>query len=273
MISKYGISGLDNIITCLSEIGNLPTTMIHRVAFCSLLRAGLSLYDSKEHYDEEFTKVLQSVPSPYRGLVYGGLYLSALDYLKSFNRILKDARNAILLKEASLHHVLDFVKSRVGKVGSIMVLDCGSIPEFITLASKLKALRYPSLIFSDVFLNPIGVTRFLTQQLKSFGQEDILQGYAELLKRTLNANFCVKSSVIDLTVHAHGITVEEFLKSIDINELFNRVKFFASQSSVLITSDHGYDVVADEQGLYVTHGYRGPCPLNFSKMALFLVID
>jgi len=273
MISKYGIGSLDKMITSLSEIGNLPTPVIHRMALCSLLRAGLSLYDSKERHEEEFAKVLQSVPSPYRGLVYGGLYLSALDYLKSFNRILTNAKNAILLKEASLYYILDFVKSRVGKVGSIMVFDCASIPEFVTLASKLKALRHPSLIFSDVFLNPIGITRFLTQQLKSFGQEDVLQGYAELLRQTLNANFCVKSSVIDLTVHAHGITVEEFLKLININELFNRVKFFASQKSVLITSDHGYDVVADEQGLYVTHGYRGPCPLNLSKMALFLVVD
>jgi len=272
MTSKYGIGSLENMIESLSEIGNLTTPILHRIALCSLLKAGLYLYDGKEQHEKELAGLLFSIPPSYRGFVNGKLYLSALDYLKSVNRFLTNGNGSILLKEASLSHIVDLA-SRIGKVDSIIVFDCGSIPEIATFASKLKALRYHSLILSDVFLNPIGITRFLTQQLKSLGQEDVLRGYADLLKQRLNANFSEKKSVIDLTVHAHGVTIEEFLRSIDINELFNRIHFFARQGSILITSDHGYDVVADEQGLYITHGYRRPCPLNFSKMALFLVVD
>jgi hypothetical protein len=273
MTSKYNIGSLDAIIASLSDGARLPTSILHRIIFCSLLRAGLSLYGPQRQHEEEFNKVLEAVPSPYKGLINGKLYLMALDFVKSFNRMLTNAGHAILLREASLHYILDFLKSRIGKVGSVMVLDCASIPEFITIASKFRSLRYHPLIFSEIFINPIGVTRFLTEQLKSFGQEDVLRGYAELLKQTLNANFYVKSSVIDLTVHKHGVSISEFLESIDVDQLFNRAKFFASQSSILITSDHGYDIIADEQGLYVAHGYKKPCPLNFSKMALFLVVD
>ena len=273
MISKYGISSLDNMINSLDEIGRLPSPILHKVVFCSLLRAGLSFYGVQKHTDEELNKVLQTIPSPYKGLTYGRLYLTALDFVKSVNYMLTNAHSAILLKEASLHHILDFLKSKVGKVGSVMVLDCASIPELVTLASKLRSVSHHTLVLGETFLNPIGVTRFLTRQLTSFGQKDVLRGYAELLKQTLNANFCVKNSVIDLMVHKHGVTIDNFLQSIDIEELFNKIKFFTSQTSVLVTSDHGYDIVADEQGLYVTHGYKGSCPLNFSKMALFLVVD
>jgi len=261
------------MITSLTEISHLPSSMLHKVVFCSLLKAGLSLYGAQRHTEEELNMVLREIPSPYKGLINGRLYLTALNFVKTVNRMLTNQRNAILLKEANLHYILDFLKSRLGKVGSIMVLDCASIPEFVTLASKLRSVSHHTLILSEVFINPIGVTRFLTRQLTPFGQKDVLRGYAELLKQALNANFCVKSSVIDLMVHKHGVTIDQFLKSVDIEELFNRIKFFASQTSILITSDHGYDVVADEQGLYVTHGYKRPCPLNFSKMALFLVVD
>lgn len=273
MISRYGSSSLDSMITSLAEISHLPSPILHKVVFCSLLKAGLSFYGAQTHAEEELNKVLREIPSPYRGLINGKLYRPALDFMKNVNRILANQGGAILLKEANLHYVLDFLKSRLGKVGSIMVLDCASIPEFVTLASKLRSVSHHSLILGETFINPIGVTRFLTRQLTSFGQKDVLKGYAELLKQTLNANFCVKSSVIDLMVHKHGVTIDQFLQSIDIEQLFNQIKFFTSQTSILITSDHGYDVVADMQGLYVTHGYKGRCPLNFSKMALFLVVD
>ena len=60
---------------------------------------------------------------------------------------------------------------------------------------------------------------------------------------------------------------------LEMRRLFGQINHFAKQNSVLITSDHGYDVVADKHGLYIAHGYKGECPLNFSKLALFLIID
>jgi hypothetical protein len=94
-----------------------------------------------------------------------------------------------------------------------------------------------------------------------------------LLKETLKAKFYIKSSTIDLITHQEGVTIDNFLTSLNMQNIFDQINHFTKQNSVLITSDHGYDLVADEHGLYITHGYKKECPLNFSKIALFMVVD
>lgn len=187
--------------------------------------------------------------------------------------LFKNSKRAVILKEANLQHILQFLKNKVGKVDTIFVLDCASIPEIITIASKFSALRRNTTIYEEVFINPVGITRFLTGQLESFNREGYLIQYAKLLKERLNASFSTKISTLDLVTHQQGYTLDSFLKSIKMQKLFDYINHFAKQNSVLITSDHGYDIVADEHGLYITHGYKKECPINFSRIALFLVID
>jgi hypothetical protein len=263
---------LETMIKTASTMGNLPTETFHKIIFCSFLKAGLSVYGASKEQEIEVDNLVKTIAA-YRGLINGKLYLSALRFIKSFNEFLHNSKQAVILKEANLQHIMQFLENKVGKVDTVFVLDCASIPEIITIASKFSALKRNITIFEEVFINPIGITRFLTGQLESFNIESYLRQYAQLLKERLKANFFVKSSTIDLTTHQYGFTLDSFLKSIEMQKLFDQINHFAKQNSVLVTSDHGYDIVADEHGLYIIHGYKKKCPLNFSKMALFLVID
>ena len=267
------IGDLDSIVETLSATGNLPIETLHRITLAAFIKAGISLYGGQKEQEKDMRELIQSIPASYRGLANGRLYLTCLNYVKSFNAFLKKPDYSILLKEASIQYMLDFLKSSVGKVGGIIVLDCGSIPELITFAGKLTSLRHKATIYDKAFINPIGVTAFVTGQMGSLGREAYLREYARQLKDTLSSKFFIKSSTIDLTAHKQGVTIQNFLESLQIQNVFDQINRFARQDSILITSDHGYDVVADEHGLYITHGHKEKCPLSFSKIALFLVID
>lgn len=266
-------SELEALVKTASTLGNLPVETFHRIIFCSFIKAGLSIYGAQKEQEMEIENLIKTIAAPYRGLVNGKLYLNALRFLKTFNAFLKDSKQAVILKEANLHYILQFLENKVGKVDTVFVLDCASIPEIITIASKFSASRRNTTIYEEVFINPIGVTRFLTGQLETFNRESYLVQYAKLLKERLNASLYTKSSTVDLVTHQHGYTLDGFLKSIEMQKLFDHINHFAKQNSVLITSDHGYDIVTDEHGLYITHGYKKKCPLNFSRTALFLVVD
>jgi hypothetical protein len=265
--------GLEEVVKAASSVGNLSADTLHKIIFCSFIKAGLSIYGISRAQEVEVENLMRTITAPYRGLINGKLYLSALRYIRNFNKILHENRQAVILKEANLHYILQFLESKVGKVGAVLVFDCASIPEFVTIASKFSTLRRNVTIFEEVFVNPLGVTRFLTGQLESFDREASLRQYAQLLKERLKANFFVKNSTIDLIAHQRGLTLDSFLKSIEMQRLFDQLNRFVRQGSVLVTSDHGYDVVADEYGLYITHGHKKECPLSFSRLALFLVID
>ncbi|RLG24728.1 hypothetical protein DRN85_07225 [Methanosarcinales archaeon] len=266
-------SSLDIIINVLSNIGDLPVEILHRLIFSSLIKAGLSLFNAQKEQEIEFEKLIQTIPTSYRGLVNGKLYINSLHFIKTFKNLLKNTDRFPIMKEANIHYVIQFLEDKVGRVDVIFVLDCASVPEIIALASKFVTLNHNVIILNEIFINPVGVTQFLTRQLESFGREAYLRQYAEILKERLKAKISIKSSTIDLLTHTYGFDLNNFLNFLEMRRLFDQINHFAKQNSVLITSDHGYDVVADKHGLYITHGYKGECPLNFSKLALFLTID
>jgi hypothetical protein len=266
-------SELDAIVRSASSIGNIPVETFYRIIFYSFIKAGLSLYGSAKEQAIQIDDLIKKVPPPYQGLINGKLYLNALRFVKTFNAFLRDERLAVILKEANLRYILQFLENNVRKVDRVLVLDCLCIPEIVSIASKFYSMRRNVMIYEEVFVNPIGVTRFLTGQLETLNRESYLKQYAALLKERLNANECFKWSKVDLVTHQHGYTLEGFLESIEMTKLFDCINHLAKRNSLLITSDHGYDVVADESGLYITHGYKKVCPLNFSRIAPFLVVD
>jgi len=271
--NKSLTTNLEEIVNTLAETGDLPIEILHKIVFCSILKAGLLLYPASMQHKQELNKLIQTIPASYRGLVTGKLYLRALKLIKSFEKMIKDKYRAALLKEANLQYIQNYLRRSLGKVDKVAVLDCASIPEMVTFAAKFKSLNRHPIILTEVFLNPIGVTRFLTQQLRIFNQRTALSGYAQLLRETLNAKQHYKTSLIDLTVHEHGVSIERFLNSLNMQALFETIKDLTGLDSILITHDHGYDIVANDYGLYVIHGYKGECPINFSKIALFLAIS
>jgi hypothetical protein len=270
-MTNFGLE-TEEMVRKASNLGNLTAETLHKIIFCSFVKAGLSIYGAAKKQEAELENLTATLPPPYRGLINGKLYLSALCFIRKFKKLLRNSR-PVILKEANLQHIVQFLEEKVGKVDAVFVLDCASVPEIITIASKFTSLRKNITIFEEVFVNPIGMTRFLTEQLETFNREGYLRQYAELLKERLEAKFFIKSSTIDIITHRYGFSVDSFLRSINMQQLFDQINHFAKQSSVLVTSDHGYDVVADEHGLYITHGYKEECPVNFSRLALFLVID
>ncbi|MCR8433829.1 MAG: hypothetical protein NDP24_06340 [Crenarchaeota archaeon] len=267
------INELERIIKVVSTLGSLPINIFHKIVFCSFAKAGLSLFNATDAQKAELESLIEAIPPVFRGLLKGELYLSALKFTRSINLLLWEAKKLIIPEEANIHFILDFLRKNVGKVGGVIVLDCASIPEMVTIAGKFAHTNRNVVIYSRIFANPIGVTRFLTEQLTHLGREPALKRYAQLLKEELEASFSIKKSLIDLVVHEHGVSVSDFLNSLNMQEIIEQINHFMKQSSILITSDHGYDLVANEHGLYITHGYKRKCPLNFSRIALFLVID
>jgi len=79
----------------------------------------------------------------------------------------------------------------------IFVLDCASIPEIITIASKFSALRRNTTIYEEVFINPIGVTRFLTGQLETFNRESYITNGGKVTAEDIK-NLNIKAKVIFL---------------------------------------------------------------------------
>jgi hypothetical protein len=267
------VGGLETIIKLISNLGILPVHLIHKIVFCSFAKAGLSLFNATNSQKAELENLAKTIPASYQGLLSGKLYLSTLKFIRSLKDFLEEARRPVILEEASIQFILDFLKEKVGKVGGVIVLDCGSVPELSTIAGKFAYLNRNVTIYDKVFVNPVGTTKFLTEQLTYFGREAVLKYYAELLKEELGAKFDIKISTTDLIVHQHGVTIDRFLNSLDIEKIFEQMNHFVKQDSILVTADHGYDLVADEHGLYITHGYKRKCPLNFSRIALFLIID
>lgn len=270
---RNSVGGLETIVQSISNLGVLPINLLHKIVFCSFAKAGLALFHATNSQRAELENLAKTIPVSYQGLLSGKLYLSALKFIRSLKDFFEITGKPVILEEASIEFILDFLKEKVGKVGGVIVLDCGSIPEISTIAGRFAYLSRNATIYDKVFVNPIGTTRFLTEQLASFGRETALKYYAKLLKEELGAKFDIKISTTDLIVHQYGVTISSFLNSLDIKKIFEQMNYFARQNSILITADHGYDLVADEHGLYITHGYKKECPLNFSRIALFLVID
>ena len=64
--------------------------------------------------------------------------------------------------------------------------------------------------------------------------------------------------------------LNELLDSINVEKIIKDIQKL--EGTILVTTDHGYDVGISKEGyLYVEHGIKDPL-LNFSKIAPFLII-
>lgn len=160
------------------------------------------------------------------------------------------------------------------KIDKVVVLDCASLPEFLSIAIKAYASARDMIFLNKVFVNPIGMTSYLTSQLQQIGHPMLLRRYAEVLANILNANCSIKDSSIDWVVHTHGFTdLDNFLSSFPIKDIYNLIhNELVKGKRIMVTSDHGYDIIECNNDLCITHGIKYPCPLNFSKLALFLIL-
>lgn len=166
----------------------------------------------------------------------------------------------VLAEDANLEYVTEMVRHEIGSVNYVLVYDCMSIIEQLIVSAFLKAKGARSVFLSRIFLNPIGLTRFVTQQLCSTGCRATLLGVAQYIASKLNASLYRKYSYVDEKVHEVGLLgVDEFVDKVPIDKVAREVLEKAYNGRTLVFSDHGYDLVSSPEGyLYVVHGLKQP---------------
>jgi len=176
-------------------------------------------------------------------------------------------RLELKIEHSDIDNVIKKLKRRMKGIDVTFVIDCFSPIELLTYLTKLRFDGFQSKLLDIYFTNIGEVTRFLTAQAGG-----TIRGFSEHLAEFLNAKVHDKYSYFDKLVHT-SILIDDFLRSIPHEDIYSRiVKFLNSYESILITSDHGYDVVNADGLLYVTH----PSPskgsiLKFSNIAMYLV--
>jgi len=198
------------------------------------------------------------VPQPLLAVVKRELVGKLYHLLEQVDLILASSRPVLVHGEADFRHVIESVKREVGRVDYVLVYDCMSLVELLSISAFLKVKGVKPVFLNTVFVNPIGVTRFVTQQLYGTRYHVSLLGVAKYVANELGALLFMKSSFIDEKVHEVGLLgVEEFVDKVNIERVAREALERARSGRVLILSDHGYDVVASvhENYIYVTHGF------------------
>lgn len=183
-----------------------------------------------------------------------------------------ESKELVTVNEASIEKMVREVKAAFQDIEYVMVYDCMSLVEFLVVAASMRFNGLESVIPDMVFVNPVGLTRYVTYQLPSLDYKAVLREFAHMLARELGAHGYHKSAYIDLKVHEYGfLGVEEYVSRIDIRRKVEEVLDRASSKAVLVTADHGYDIVydTDDDYLYVTHGFREPLKQNHYPLLLF----
>ena len=166
---------------------------------------------------------------------------------------------AVVEGEANLESITRWLKHEINTVNHVLMYDCISLIEFLTISAYLKLRGIKSIFLSKVFLNPIGLTRFVTQQLYGTSYRTTLLGVTQYIANNLGGAAYVKSSYVDEKVHEIGsLGIDTFVDVIAIERIAREILEKASQGKILVCADHGYDIVesVDEGYIYVTHGFR-----------------
>lgn len=230
--------------------------------------------------DHSILKPLErSMPKSLTVLAKGKLYYSFLELLNILDRLLSSKRPVVVEGEANLEFIVDWLRREVGKVDYVMIYDCMSLAEFLAISAYLYFKGIRSVFLSKAFLNPVGLTRFVTQQLCSTNYYKVLREVARFIAESLKGIDYYKSSYLDKRVHEYGyLGIDEFVEMVNINEMAEEVLSRAIRGKLLVGTDHGFDfVMSKEDGyIYITHGfkssdtYKATPLLLLSRLALFM---
>ncbi len=190
------------------------------------------------------------------------------------------ADSPVLIRdEADFKQIIDNVKDQIGSVDYVFVYDCMSLIEKLVASAYLSVKGIKTIFLNTIFLNPVGLTMYMTQQLSDTKYRPSLQGVARYAANQLRASLYMKNPFIDVEVHKTGLLgVEEFADRVAIDKIVNEIMYWSRKGNILVFSDHGYDVIArpNENYLYVVHGFRrrdssGSIPvLLLSRLSFFM---
>jgi len=217
----------------------------------------------------------EGVPKPLLAIAKGELLSKVHPIVKLVEHMLREGAPLLVRYETSLERVIEEVKREAGRADTILAYDAMSIIEQVIISAFLKAQGIRTLFLRTFFLNPQGLTRFMTSQLPASGQQT-LRGVAQHLASHLEARQHNKNSTIDQKVHETGILgLDEFIKKVDISRIARQILEASEKGTTLVLSDHGYDIVLSRRGgyLYVVHGFQGGADvalLLLSRISTFM---
>jgi len=244
---------VDRLVEIISDLNVRDLRKLHIIFLVTFLRAA---HDKPEMIEKSIPPILP--------------YLSRRVIFDPFFRGIKFASEIIQLLKPKLDFsdieiIIDRLKKDLKNVNAVFVIDCFSPMEFLTYLTKLRLDGYNSELLDIYFTNIAGLTRFLTEQAGGS-----IRKFSEYLAERLDFKFFDKYSYFDKIVHT-SILLRDFIESVPHDEIYDKiVRILGKYKSVLLTSDHGYDVVNVEGLLYVTHPAREGI-LKFSNVALYLV--
>jgi len=270
---------MDEFADRLSRFGRIisPQSM-HVAAFVSFLSSGLARTGLLTDHKRLVEEVLASgLPSPVRAeALYGSLHRLSFEIMSRVYEVI-GRRAAIELVEgrASLKHVIEVLLRELGHISYVVLYDCLSIIEMLTMASSMRSKGYDVAFPSTCFINPLGLTRFMTRQARV--ERGTMRDVLEILVSSLGAQAGELVPEVDRLVHGHGHDIGEFLAHMDIEHVILACEEHARRGPTLVASDHGYDIIHTPGELYIHHGplveQQGrQIVLNLSRIAPFMLV-
>ena len=168
---------------------------VYKATMYALIYAVLQEKTSKY----ELLKPLEEIiPSTLLAAAKRELVSKMCSLVKHIDTMLMENRPVLTYSEADLMYTIETVKREIGNVDYVLVYDCMSVIEQIVVSAFLKARGVRTLFLNMVFLNPIGLTRFMTSQLPDTGYKPSLLRVARYVASQLKAPLYTKNSLIDI---------------------------------------------------------------------------
>ena len=268
------ISQLQGEVEILLEGYSLEN--IYKATIYAALRASITAKGE----DYSLIKPLERKIPPTLSAMVKRRLVSRFSYIIRLLEGMLDNLRPTIIDEGNINQLVSKLRRSLHRIDFVMIYDCMSLIEFIIVSAYLKRRGLDTAFLDVVFINPLGLTKYVTQQLSGTEYRTVLREFAHMLAEELGGRSYSKSAYIDLRVHEYGsLGVEEFIDKLDIERIASEVFEKALRGRVLVTSDHGYDIVVNKESnyLYVIHGHRltkngfaGVSLLPLSRFSFFM---
>jgi len=266
VISEF-IDSLDAVADAGLDIKGLQVSSLLCLLRVSLQRARL-----QSSYKQLLCTLAQGLPKTTSTRVlttYSKTVEIASELVDQLDRFIS---SAAIDREPNIDHAIEEARNIRRRIGAVFVVDCISLVEFSALKIEASRRGLQTRLLDSFFINPLGKTIFVKEQAPF---PHFLRNYAQKLASAVEAKHCSQVS-FDLDQHLHGdsgFALLDFIQQHPLAKIWEKVlRLKIDFDSVLLTTDHGYDILESNGTLYVVHGSRGKGLLSMSRLAAFLVI-
>jgi hypothetical protein len=246
--------------------------LIYNVAFAAFLEAVLNRKGKYEKYRTVLESIKAKIGIQSARVAVERLSVPAIDVIDAISSCIQ---RATIDQEASLRHVCEEASKRYkNRTNHVLVIDAFSAIEFASLLVTARRNGLATDLSDQLFVNPIGMTSFVQNQV----ERSRLQDYAANLAKAVDASGHSVCPLPDRALHHQIGDVVSFVEEENntfmpawrkIQEIFKQSTL--SPLTVLITTDHGYDIYEEEDILYVGHGRGGLADL--SRVSFFALVS